>query len=767
MNVARPFFGQLALVTLITVGCGGGGQSAGPEVVSPPAEPGISVLAGSIGGKGTVDGVGVAARFVNPKAIAVDAAGNAYVADSDMHTIRKITPAGLVTTLAGQAGAGGYRDGPGAEARFDTPVALAVDGSGNVYVADTNNHAIRKITPGGDVTTLLRGSQVQWTNPLPAVGLSLPTGVAVDAAGIVYVSQTQTVAPIEIFWPQYFNMPAKVILKITPAGLLTTLAGAGYVAGALVDGVGEAARFLDPTGLAVDAAGNVYVADGGTMRHITPAGRVTTFVDSRATANSSGPIGPCGTPSDLAAIAVDRAGALYAGGMGEVCRIAPSGLVSRLAGKPWPSFRGLVDGATESAVLGQVNGLAVDSAGYLLVADGAAARIRKIAPNGEVSTVAGASREVGMVDGIGSEARFDYTGAVATAVSASGTLFVSDTRTLRDITPLGVVRTYVVDTSDRLMAAALDASGAAYELIGVFELSPPCNPLTRPCGSPFWEPYFQSGYRVRKRTPTGEVTNVGPPITFNALRPNMPYPPGAIAMDGLGNVYIADHGVNNRFQGHIWYPEFNPNTARSAYTTITKITPQGELSTLAGTAGLQGTADGVGPAASFIAPTHLAVDAFGNVYVVDGRTTLDAVGDVVMRNGRSIRKITPAGVVTTLGRNGAATSAGGNEFDDDLHGGYGLGEAVRFGEIVSLVARPTGDIHVGEQLPMGNATPGRVRKISADGVVTTVAGTRLSSGMTLGSLPGSLSELRGLAVDAKGTLHVVTEGAVLKIQLPL
>ena len=199
--------------------------------------------------------------------MAVDAAGNVYVADTGNDTIRKITPAGVVTTLAGTAGQAGSADGTGTAARFNEPDGVAVDAAGNVYVADTNNDTIRKITPAGVVTTLAgtAGQAGSADGTGAAAQFNAPEGVAVDGAGNVYVADTGN----------------DTIRKITPAGVVTTLAGtAGQVGSA--DGTGSAARFNDPDGVAVDGAGNVYVADtiNDTIREITPAGVVTTLAGS-------------------------------------------------------------------------------------------------------------------------------------------------------------------------------------------------------------------------------------------------------------------------------------------------------------------------------------------------------------------------------------------------------------------------------------------------------------------------------------------------------
>ena len=225
----------------------------------------VTTLAGLALNAGIADGTGSAARFFNPAGVAVDAAGNVYVADANNATVRAITPGAVVTTLAGLAGNIGSTDGTGNAARFSQPMAgIALDGAGNLYVADTNNHTIRKIAPGGVVTTLagLAGTFGSADGTGSVARFHSPVGITVDSAGTVYVGDTSN----------------QTIRAITPAGVVTTLAGLAGVFGS-VDGTGSAARFNIPTGLTVDSAGNVYVAEsaGQSIRKITPAGVVTTF----------------------------------------------------------------------------------------------------------------------------------------------------------------------------------------------------------------------------------------------------------------------------------------------------------------------------------------------------------------------------------------------------------------------------------------------------------------------------------------------------------
>src|SRR6266702_4395720 len=171
----------------------------------------VTTLAGSAGVSGSADGIGSASRFYYPSDVAVDGSGNVYVADSSSSTIRKVTPAGVVTTLAGSAGVSGSADGTGSAARFSYPESVAVDGSGNVYVADTYNYTIRKVTPAGVVTTLAGSAGVRGSadGTGSAARFYDPQGVAVDRSGNIYVADSGN----------------STIRKITPAGEVTTLAG--------------------------------------------------------------------------------------------------------------------------------------------------------------------------------------------------------------------------------------------------------------------------------------------------------------------------------------------------------------------------------------------------------------------------------------------------------------------------------------------------------------------------------------------------------------
>lgn len=228
------------------------------------------------GGSGTAtNGTGTSATFWIPTGVAVDSNGNVYVADQGNHLIRKIDSNGVVTTLAGRAGVVGSSDGPAKDATFNLPTGVAVDAAGNVYVADSGNHVIRKISEGGVVTTLAGSAGVTGSGDGTGIAadFNTPFGVAVDASGNVYVAD-------------YGN---HLIRKINSAGLVTTLAGTGVVGSA--NGPATAAQFFNPEGIAVDSSGNVFAGDSGNhlIRKITPDGMVSTLAGTGQAGYADGP----------------------------------------------------------------------------------------------------------------------------------------------------------------------------------------------------------------------------------------------------------------------------------------------------------------------------------------------------------------------------------------------------------------------------------------------------------------------------------------------
>ena len=255
----------------------------------------VTTLAGS-GTLGNADGTGVAAQFNYPNGVAVDGSGNVYVSDQSNHRIRKIVVAtGVVTTLAGSTS--GNADGTGVAAQFNYPMGVAVDGSGNVYVADQNNNRIRKIVVATGVVTTLAGNSAQGNadGTGAAAQFSSPNGVAVDGSGNVYVADLNN------------NRIRKIVVA---TGVVTTLAGSSTAGSG--DGTGAAAQFNSPRGVAVDGSGNVYVAEQSNthIRKIVVAtGVVSTLAGSTSGyTDGTGAVAQFSNPSG---VAVDGSGTVY------------------------------------------------------------------------------------------------------------------------------------------------------------------------------------------------------------------------------------------------------------------------------------------------------------------------------------------------------------------------------------------------------------------------------------------------------------------------
>ena len=342
-----------------------GGNSA-KVTASAPAVALIATLAGKAGVEGSADGTGATARFAGAASITCDASDNLYVADTGNNTIRKITPDGMVTTLAGQVGVEGGADGTGVAAAFSKPMGITCDASGNLYVADTGNNTIRKVTPNGVVTTVAgkAGANDNGAEDADGTGATaafgIPVGITCDAHGDLYVSDlvnslvrkitsdgvvttiaghrpadgsgsaSSYEAPLGITCDASGNVYAakddSTIREITPTGVATTFAGKTGVQGS-ADGTGSAARFNWPSGMTCDASGSIYLADGqnGTIRKITPEGVVTTIAvkseDKGGATNAGGP-GAAALEDGPWGIACDSQGNLYITTSYTICKIA-------------------------------------------------------------------------------------------------------------------------------------------------------------------------------------------------------------------------------------------------------------------------------------------------------------------------------------------------------------------------------------------------------------------------------------------------------------
>ncbi len=357
-------FGLLGLFAISLCGC------FKKELISPNHYRDSTIVAGT-DSPGYINGVGKAARFNHPFGLALDQSGHLYVADQANSVIRSISPASVVNTLAGTPGIAGAVNGADSLASFNRPFGVAVDGSGNVYVADAGNNLIRKIAANGTVSNFAGTGLAGAADGKDSASFNSPLGVTVDGSGNVYVAD-------------YGN---NEIRKITPSGVVSTLAGKAGVAGN-ADGLDTAARFNLPESLTVDGNGNVFVADNGNneVRKVTPAGQVSTVAGN----GSPGKINGNGSGASFNSpfgIAIDGAGNLYVADSGNnlIREISQAGQVSTFAGS---GVKGSSDAGAAQATFNTPAGIVVDVAGNVYVSDENNNIIRKIAVNGTVSTIA-------------------------------------------------------------------------------------------------------------------------------------------------------------------------------------------------------------------------------------------------------------------------------------------------------------------------------------------------------------------------------------------
>ncbi|MES2809849.1 MAG: putative Ig domain-containing protein [Bacteroidota bacterium] len=735
----------------------------------------VTTFAGTAGSSGSTNATGTAAKFNNPEATALDASGNLYVVDAGNNCIRRVTPAGVVTTFVGNpAVAAALTNGVGTAALFNQPNGILIDAtSTNMYVSEFGNNSIRKVVISTATVTTLTASLTQ------------PAGMAFDAAGTnIYVTQQggnnlKTVSVSTGVITHYsgsttgianstngnatnsrYNNPVDVALSGTflyvvdnnnnmirrltaSTGTSTTFAGAttpGYV-----NATTTTARFKSPYGLALDGAGNLYIGDANNhnIRKITSAGAVSLLVGDNSTIPVSGTTDGIlsaarfNNPRD---ITISTDGTMYVADYSNhtirkvnisgytISPTLPTGLsfdsaTGTISGTPTTvtaatsytitayNYYGSASTTISITTIAPPSLSAYGGSPYLYPINKAITSLTPVNTGGAipatvygtVSLFAGSATGVtGTGTGTGTAARFNNPADVT--VFDNGSMYVADrgNHAIRMLSTTAAETTYAgtSGTSGRSntgVGTFNSPSGIAADVLGNLTIADRGNHEVRKITA---TPMAVSLFAGNASGTSGSVDATGSAASFNA--------PTGIVRDASGNLYVADQ-TNHK---------------------IRKITAAGVVTTFAGT-GSTGAVDANGTLASFSSPADVVLDASGNLYVAD-------------KGNRKIRKITPAGDVTTFAGSGTAGSTDG------------VGIAATFNAPNGIAIDRTGNLYVSDG---GTVTSHKIRMINPAGIVSTVAGTGavgLANGVGTVS---TFSTPAGLSVDpTTGNIFVADGG---------
>ena len=699
------------------------------------------------------------AVLYNPTDVAVDSVGNVYIADTENHRIRKVGVDGIITTLAGTRWRGFAGDGgPAIEASLDRPSGVAVDRSGNVYIADTNNNRIRRVTPDGIITTFAGG---KWGlggdgGPAAEAAMDYPKDVTVDAVGNVYIADTDN----------------HRIRKVGTDGIITTVAGSYWRAGGYSGDGGPAtdARLAAPAGVAVDAGGNLYIADTGNqcIRRVTPDGAINTIA-GRGSYLSSGDGGPATlarlrTPSD---VAVDAGGSIYIAegvsvrriGVGEpaislsttrllfscqsVGLILPESVTianpsriplaisdvkiegddpEQFSASPTALTVGQSDSQTVTVTYAPTS--AGEKFASLVIKHNAFGGVVEIdlkgraAPEGApiITTVAGTGTR-GFAGDLEPAAQAELNYPESVGIDATGNIYIADSRNDR-------IRRVAVDGTITTFAGGREVSGTLGDGGPAFR-----SDLARPggvCADASGNIYIAdtSHSRIRRVGTDGIITTFAGSGYYGFAGDGWPAiqaelkGPSDVAADTKGNVYIADKN-NHR---------------------IRRVGTDGIITTFAGTGAERGFSgdNGLAAQARLNSPNGVAVDIKGNVFIAD-------------TGNHRIRRVTPDGIIATFAGTGDTGTEGGG-----FSGDGGSATQAKLDSPTGVAVDQGGNVYIADS---GNR---RVRQVTTDGIITTLAGSGTvgweAQGFSAEGGPAVFAELKSpwdAAVDADGNLYIV------------
>jgi sugar lactone lactonase YvrE len=607
--------------------------------------------------------------------LVTDGAGNIYVADKSDQTIRKVTPSGVVTTFAGISGVAGATDGSVATATFNQPMSLAFDPGGNLLVVDAGSNTIRRISSQGVVSTV--AGKPGTAGAQDGVGpdarfdfcrdTDLPISdpdIVVDKAGNAYLTSCEP-----------------TIRRITPDGTVSTLVKN--------DEIDPTAPILlvSPQGLAIGPDQTLYVCDEGTVKRVTLDGQVSV-------------LGPVQNSHGGPGIAVDANGTVYTAEAQLLYATDAAGNRTTIAPMPWG---GSVDGPVAQAQFNRISGLAIGPDGTLYLADTGNYSLRTLS-NGVVSTLAGQALFNTAVDGQGANAGFGFPFGIA--IGGDGAVYVADqdANAIRRVTLDGQVSTLAGELGI-VSANSVDGDGAAASFDGPEALT------LAPDGGLYTVDVLAGA--IRHVTLLGSVTTL--PVTAYPYGGSGPWFTG-VAVREDGSLALTDQRLD---------------------VVMTMPGAGGAMTTLAGLPFKEGSVDGDATTARFDAPTGAVADKSGNLYVSD---------DV----GCTLRKVDAQGNVTTL-----AGTAGQCGFAD------GVGAQARFNSPRGMAIDPaTGNLYVADTYNQV------IRKVTQDGVVTTVVGRAGCQGFVTGALPGCISWPQAVALDGHALYITTSRGVAVARGVP-